>query len=1778
MDLKTLSSEIKACQKCDLCKTRTNTVTGRGSPNPDIVFIGEAPGADEDAQGKPFVGRSGMLLDRCIRENGIKDYTILNIIKCRPPENRKPTTEEIEACKPWLEQQLELLNPKIIVCLGATSLNFFFPNKKISESIGQTFTEGDRRYIGLYHPSYCLRGAIKIEDYIKSFERVNFFLENGQMESGRETLAPQPSPLSPPIAPEPQMPQRSKIPSGLPGEPAGLGTLKTSGPQSYIPLHLHTERGSVGDVFRTDDELAEDLVQKGFSACACTDHGSLSGLYYFQEALKKRNIKPILGIECYINEGPREASHLVLLVKNEVGYKNLLKIHTLSKKTTHKIFNKVYQKISIDDICKHAEGLICSSACISGVLARRWKRGEPVDSVINKLHSAFGDDFYLELQPNRLKESGADQERYNEFILSLAKKYNLKCIITTDSHYNSPEDKHYHDLVKAINYRKTINDRIGFGDDTFCNLTTEQIDNLLKSNHPKVYPLREELYKNTQEISDKCSFELPLNLGDTLIGDEKEAQQNILSRLNIEKYIQENGYDPQVVNERIQKELDLIFKRGFAKYFDKVLDMCDFADETGIPRGPGRGSVGGSLVAYLLGITKVDPLRFNTLWERFLSPSRTPDIDMDFSAAKREAIIGHLKLKHGNTNISHIITFNEWSDKSIIRDVGRVYEVPLSEINKFTKELSTKTAETLKIEDVILTSKTAAEFAKKYPDVIDAALRMKGKIRHIGMHAAGVVICKDLENTIPTELYDREEVRNSLICSWEKDALEKLGIIKFDVLGLSILDVIEGALKSSGLEWGTLPEDYSDPKVFDLLKSGKTSGIFQYGSQLVTDYLRKLNPDSFNDLIATNALCRPGPLNSGMSFDYIDRKSGKDWKYDHPLLEPISKDTYGIIAYQEQIMQVANQIGKFSMVESEAFMKAVAKSKGKETLKEKYDQFMSGALESGLKKEEVNILFDKILEFGRYGFNRCLTGDARIVDAETGRVRSLESIYRSNVYPTVLSVGNDLKLCPGEIETIYNNGKKPVFEITTHLGKKIKSSETHRFLTVNGWKQLGELKIKDRIAVPRTLPINSSNDIEDYKLTVLGYALSEGNMCHPHGFYVFSSDPKQIEEYCQSLENFKNTKATVSDKSRHLCPSVYSGRINLKEPSEAVEWMRSIGMYGKKATEKIFPSFVFNLNPQKIAFLIAKMWEGDGCINIGKNGYVNTYYATSSRKMALQMQHLLLRLGIVSSIHIKKFNYRGGFKTGYTINISGRYSGLNFCNTIGQYLSTKKQIMEETKTIYSNYGTNGNGLLARGSKDLISYDILPEIQSAVLEKHKNLKNFAKEIGISERSFYTCARKNGYRRETIKIIGEKSGSEYLTNLGNSDIYWDEIKSIVPRGEEETYDLCIKDNHNFIANDIVVHNSHSVEYSILGYWTAWLKLYHPLAFYTSLINSEKDETLSLAFVKEAMDSGITIKPPSIESPSELTSFNKEKNIIYLGLNKVKGIGPEEMKKVLIAGKDFGKLQRIKKNIFQTLVEIGYMDSVERNRKQLLEGKELSKNTLWAWSTEPNTTGDWSEEERNFRLRKHLPWPRSFDELPEIGYDQYRKKLSTLKEETVENKAFLSVGWVYDFKAYNNATGTSYTLNYEDGTNRVILNISAPLARRHNDILSKIISGEQTDPIMVCVHPYFMNRGKIETRDGKLLILWMGNLGEEVPKNILRGLEGNTDDLQEKEYLITNISYGTSKAGNNFSSVECVNNIDNVTYGAIMERGTILPGYGSVIKGRWNDTGRGVFWKAE
>jgi DNA polymerase-3 subunit alpha len=1350
LDLKTLSQEIRNCKKCSLCETRTNVVIGRGVPNPEVLFVGEGPGAEEDLQGKPFVGKSGILLDRCISENGIKNFAIINIVKCRPPENRKPTSEEVKACKPWLDQQIELLSPKIIVCLGATSLNYFFPDKKISEVAGQTLTDSKgQRYVGLFHPSFALRGSIKIEDYIKSYGRINFFLGDGQTRSlseatlparleksgVREALVgdPLPSPINSPIPPSPK-----------PSAPLPTGS------QAYVPLHVHWERGSIGDVFGTDAERAEDLAQKGFTAAAITDHGSLSSLIYAQTELKARGVKPIHGLECYIDEGERAQSHLVLLVKNEIGYSNLLKLHTLSKQNTHKVFSKIYQKLTIDEICAHSDGLICSTACISGTLARRWRRDEPelVDPLIRKLQAAFGNDLYLELMPNRLEE----QSRFNEYLLGLSKIYNIKMIITTDSHYNSKSDRIYHNILKAINFKSTMENQgqkkwrpPGFGDDSFCTLTTEEITELLKTNHPKIYPIRDELFANTIEVANKCNFEIPENLGDTLIGGEQESRQKILDRMDIEKYKEETKHDSKVVDDRIEKELKLIFDRGFAKYFDKVLDMCDYADENEIPRGPGRGSVGGSLVAYLLGITKVDPLRFGTLFERFLSPTRTPDIDMDFSGKKRGSVIGHLKARYGVGNVSYVITFSEFQDRVVLRDVGRVYNVPIEEIGKVTKELATKTAEDIKIEDALLVSDVVQQFNKKYPQVIDAALKLRGKIRHIGIHAAGVVICDHLQERIPTEIYDKEDSKNSLVTSWEKDALEKMGIIKFDVLGISVLDVIDECLGGAGIGWNDLPEDYNDPRVFELLKSGKTAGIFQFGSQLVTDYLRHLNPDKFEDLLSANALCRPGPLRGGESAHYIDRKNGKAWEYNHSLLEGITKDTLGILVYQEQVMQIANQIGGFSMVESERFLKLVSKSKGREAMQEKYDQFLSGAIKNGVSKEIAEDLFQKMLEFGEYAFNKI--------------------------------------------------------------------------------------------------------------------------------------------------------------------------------------------------------------------------------------------------------------------------------------------------------------------------------------------------------------------------------------------------------------------------------------------------HCLEYSMLGYWTAWLKLYYPLAFYSSLINNEGDETNVLKYVKEATDTGVIIKPPSIESPAEKSTFDLKTNTLYFGLNKIKGIGPAEIEKIIEAGKNFEKIKKVRKNVFETLVSIGYLDSIESNRKQLLTGKELSRNTLFAWAENKNEDS-WPEEEKLIRMRKYLTcWPRTESELLKTEYEDKRKSLSILKEEEIENKAFLSVGWVYDSKVYNNSFGKSIVLKFEDGVDRVDLYLSDHLYEAKKEFIDDLIENPTKNQVMFCLHPYFQTRGKVETRSGKLNVMWAGRTDDVLPDSILRGMDFDKIELKEKEYLITNIGYGTSKAGNKYCTVETIDCDENVTNGVLMLKGIPYPPQlGTILKGTWRKSDAGTFFKGE
>ncbi len=1309
LDIKELANQIRSCNKCRLSQTRQNTVVGRGNGSPDIVFIGEAPGKEEDKQGRPFCGPSGKLLDAAIEQNGIKNYAIVNIVKCRPPspdgKDRKPTPDEISACSPWLEEQLRLLNPKIVVLLGATALNYFYPKEKITQAVKkQLDVKNGIKFVAMFHPAYVLRGNMTREEYIKSFDRVRFFPESNSVV----VEAP----------PEPIIQPPQDIPLG-----------NITDPQPYVPLHCHSEEGSIGDVFRTTKEFVQDLKSKGFRAAAITDHGSLSGTYYFQKEMKAAGLQPIIGLEGYIKETGDERSHVILLVKNEEGYKNLLKIHNIAKSPDnyYKGRMKDFPRIPLSSLYSHSNGLICMSACTSGLLAYRWKKEIDINPMLLKLQEAFGPDFFLEVMPNRL----TDQVEYNKFLLQKAKEHGIKLVITTDSHYNNIEDKFGHDIIETISFKgTTMENPKGFGDNTFCNLTGSQIETLIKEHHPDLLPYLQEMFDNTIEIASKCEFNLPERFENTLIGDKEEAQNNILNNLKLDEYIAETGRDRDLVYERAKKEIDLIFDRGYAIYYDTAREMIEFARNHGIPVGPGRGSAGGSFVAYQLQITRIDPFKYGTLFERFLSPTRVPDIDTDFSSDRREEVIGHLKSKFGFSNVVPIITFGTWEDAQALRDADRIYKhlVPRFETERAAKELTKKYGEKITIEKALQESEKFKTFAEKYPEVVHAALLIKGKIRQRGTHAAGIVICKDLPETIPTEIFKGET-----ISSWEKDAIEGIGITKFDILGVTILDILDEIIKSSNTTWNDLPTEFNDPKVFELFKSGKTAGIFQFGTDLLTGYLKQLKPTQFSDLIAANALCRPGSLRSGMAAEFVKRKNGSKWFYDHPSFEPIMKDTLGIFTFQEQIMRLANEIGGFTMPESEKFLKLVSKSKGKEAIAERGPAFKSGALKIGLTEEDVEKLFSKILEFGAYSFNL--------------------------------------------------------------------------------------------------------------------------------------------------------------------------------------------------------------------------------------------------------------------------------------------------------------------------------------------------------------------------------------------------------------------------------------------------AHACAYSINGYLTAWLKVHYPLQTYVSLINHEKDEEKVSQYLLEALNSGIRLLPPSIKSPSKAATFNIKENAIYMGLNKIKGIGPKEAENILSCGKNFTKIrQKAKKNVFQTLVEIGYFDSIEPNRKALFESKDLTQNTLIAWSEDPSQD-DWSDEEKLRRLRQYMSWPRDSSELPLTEYDDFCSKISSFQGLEVENTAVLIKGWVCNSKSFKNNGGETYFLELEDGSGRTEVIISPEVAEESLGLIRDVMEGKHTKPILVAAHPFFFGKSGVETREGKVTCLWIGTCTDKLPLNIKTGLE-EIPKMKDGEYVVTNIRYGTSKTGNKYANIELVNNLGNRKTGITMLKNGYIR-FGNIVKGHWTDS---------
>ncbi|RMG72997.1 MAG: DNA polymerase III subunit alpha [Nitrospirae bacterium] len=743
----------------------------------------------------------------------------------------------------------------------------------------------------------------------------------------------------------------------------------------YVPLHLHTEYSLLDGAIKIK-ELVKRAAEFKMPAVAITDHGNLFGAIEFYRAAVKEGLKPIIGCEVYVapkgrqvkdkNSKSENAFHLILLARDMNGYKNLVSL--VSRAYLEGFYYK--PRIDHDLLEQYSGGLIGLSSCMHGEVPYYLLQGD-IDrarkAALQYKHILGAENFYLELQDNGLK----DQRKANRMLLELSKELHIPVVATNDCHYLNRADARAHEILLCIQTGKTLNhtDRMRFETDQLYFKSPDEMK--------RAFSEVPEAIKNTIEIAERCNLEF--KLGNYMLprysietGQSPEEYLRELVLEGLKKKVGENP--PEDYKKRIEYELSVIFKMGFASYFLIVWDFINFARKRGIPVGPGRGSAAGSLVAYCLDITDIDPIRYNLLFERFLNPERIsmPDIDVDFCKDRRGEVIQYVEEKYGKDHVAQIITFGTMAARAVIRDVGRVLSIPYSRVDEIAKMVpagpNITIQKALELEPEL---KKQYESDQTVRELIDIAQRLEGLSRHASTHAAGVVIS-------PTPLTDyaplyKNPSEDTVTTQFDMKSVEAIGLLKFDFLGLKTLTVIDRTLRYIGesgksLDINKIPMD--DEKTYRLLSEGRTTGVFQLESSGMREILIKMQPNRFEDLIALVALYRPGPLGSGMVDNFIKGKKGEiEVKYEIPELKDILDETYGVILYQEQVMRIANKLAGFSMGQADVLRKAMGK-KLKDKMAEMGEEFVKGAVKRGIKEEKARKLFELMSFFGEYGFNK----------------------------------------------------------------------------------------------------------------------------------------------------------------------------------------------------------------------------------------------------------------------------------------------------------------------------------------------------------------------------------------------------------------------------------------------------------------------------------------------------------------------------------------------------------------------------------------------------------------------------------------------------------------------------------------------------------------------------------------------------------------------------------------------------------------------------------------
>ena len=1330
----------------------------------------------------------------------------------------------------------------------------------------------------------------------------------------------------------------------------------------FAHLHCHTQY-SLLDGAASIPALFKKAKADGMKALAITDHGNMFGAFQFvAEAAKHEGVKPIVGCEFYVvndrhrrtftKEDKDKRYHQLFLAKNPEGYKNLVKLCSLGY--IEGLYGK-YPRIDKELILQYHEGLIATTCCIGAMVPQAiLRKGEAeARKEFEWWYGIFGEDYYIEIQRHQMEE----QDKVNEVLLRWAKEYNVKVICTNDSHYVDQKDWNAHDILLCINtgekqatpaIREFVEEgatmkggRFAFWNDQFYFKTQAEMGKLFQD-----VPFA---LDNTMEIVDKCEhlkLKKDILLPNFVIPQEFNTQDDYLRHITFEGARQRYKDITPEIEERLNFELHTVKTMGFAGYFLIVSDFIKAGRDLGVFIGPGRGSAAGSAVAYCIGITNIDPIKYQLLFERFLNPDRKsmPDIDTDFDDEGRQKVLEYVVQKYGKQQVAQIVTYGTMAAKMSIKDVARVMDLPLDQSNALAKlvpdkpgislnrvltapidgEGSLRSKEGLMSDDI--------ENAKKLREYLDAngtlesqvlreAMILEGSVRNTGIHAAGIIIApKDLTEIIP--VYASKET-DLLITQYEGSIIEDAGVIKMDFLGLKTLTILRDALRmieqnhGIKIEIDEIPLD--DRKTYELYQSGATNGTFQFESAGMQKYLRELKPDKFDDLIAMNALYRPGPLE--YIPDFIARKHGRQQvTYDLPEMEEYLKDTFGI----------------------------------------------------------------------------CVTGDTLVYDAITGkRVRIDQLRYRVGEF-YVQGVDENLKPQKAPVTYWVCNGEKPVFQVKLKNGATVKMTSNHRVLTENGWQEIGRLQPGDYIATPRRLFAETTQQTDRQKLRVLAYLLADGSLSSSGATAEFiSKDQVLIEAFQESLSSFENLKFRTLQQVRDVTRVMTAGK-NKKfyhETNSLVQFLRDWGLKtmkgGCRSGDKFIPEFVFGLDDDQIAFFLASYWDCDGYV-----GKKSCFIKTISSSLARGIQTLLLRLGIYSNIYESTYynNRRQEQIIAYQVTV---YNLKAFSEKIAAHLLLKQM--------------KSGDLHGEEFRDKVSRDIF--LKEVELEWTGSVKSLMRTHGIDRQHFYKKYRQ--LPRIASKVVRPLTEALTLPETNRHlNVRWEEIESITPAGTELVYDITVDGIHNFIGNNIILHNcvyqeqimllsqklagfskgdadvlrkamgkkqiavlnkmksqfidgasakgmptdklekvwtdweafasyafnkSHSTCYAFVAYQTAYLKAHYPSEYMASVLtHSQGNIDKTTFFLEECKRMGLDVKGPDINESGVNFAVNK-KGVVRYGMGAIKGVGEAAVEALIRERKEKGpfttifdfmrriNLRTVNKKVMECLAFAGAFDEI-------------------------------------------------------------------------------------------------------------------------------------------------------------------------------------------------------------------------------------------------------------